>query len=82
MNTLLENVIKDRFQLSTVKMEHLRSSAFYEEALDLAARLKWESLEAMLRQLQIITNRVDMRHTKKNDGLNRIHWVIDETTKG
>lgn len=60
-----EAAIKDRFQLTTVKIEHLRSSAFYEEALDLASRERWTSLEALLRQLQIITNRVDMRHTKK-----------------
>lgn len=61
MNKLLENVIKDRFQLTTVKMEHLRSSAHYEEILNLAFEQRWKVLEAFLKDIQIITNRVDKR---------------------
>lgn len=64
MNKLLENIIKDRFKLSTVKIEHLRSSAHYDEILDLAYEQRWAVLEAFLKDIQIITNRVDMRHTK------------------
>lgn len=61
----LENIIKDRFKLTTVKMEHLRSSTFYEVALDLTFRQEWSELEAVLRRIQIITTRTDMRHTKR-----------------
>lgn len=66
MNSPLENVIQERFQLSTVKMEHLRSSAYYKQVLDLTIRERWEALEALLRRIQVITTRTDMRHTKKN----------------
>ena len=66
MNLPLENIIKDRFQLSTVKMEHLRSSTYYRQALDYTSRAYWGLLEELLRRIQIIPTRTDMRHTKKN----------------
>jgi hypothetical protein len=61
VNTLLENVIKDRFKLTTVKMEHLRSSAFYEQALQHAFDLDWVCLESLLRKIQIIRTSNDKR---------------------
>jgi hypothetical protein len=64
VNKLLEQIIKDRFQLTTVKMEHLRSSASYETVLDLAFRLQWDALEALLRKIQIIRTRNDQRPGK------------------
>jgi hypothetical protein len=66
MNTLLENIIRDRFHVGATKMEHLRSSAHYEKVLDLTYEQSWESLEALLRRIQIIPTRTDMRHTKKS----------------
>lgn len=63
MNKLLENVIKDRFKLTTVKMEHLRSSAHYEQALDLAFKFHWDALEQLLRHIQIIRTSNDKRPT-------------------
>lgn len=66
MNKLLETIIQDRFQISAVKMEHLRSSAYYEQALDYASRAYWGLLEELLRRIQVIPTRTDMRHTKKN----------------
>jgi hypothetical protein len=41
VNKLLENIIKDRFQLTTVKIERMCSSAHYEEILDLAYEQRW-----------------------------------------
>jgi hypothetical protein len=54
MNRLLENIIRDRFKVSTLKMEHLRSSASYERALDLAFRQQYDALEDLLVKIQII----------------------------
>jgi len=62
--TPIEDVIKKRFNISTVKMEHLRSSAHYGTAMALVFTQEWDELEALLKRIQIITNRVDMRHTK------------------
>lgn len=64
---LLEKMIKEHFSLTTVAIEHLRSSASYQIALDMALHQRWDALEALLRQIQIITNRVDMRHTKNEE---------------
>jgi len=64
MNKLLENALKDRFHISQAKIEHLRSSRYYEDALNLAEAGEWDDLRHLLMRIQIITNRVDMRHTK------------------
>lgn len=66
MNKLLENIIKDRFHVGATKMEHLRSSAYYEEVLDLTYEQSWGPLEELLRRIQVIPTRTDMRHTKKS----------------
>ena len=54
MNKLLEQIIQDRFHVTTVKMEHLRSSAHYEVALYMTVEMQWDALEALLIKLQII----------------------------
>jgi len=61
VNKLLETIIKDRFKVTTVKMEHLRSSSFYEEALQLAQEERWFRLLQLLRKIQIIRTSNDRR---------------------
>jgi hypothetical protein len=59
----LELIIKERYNLTTVKMEHLRSSSFYEIALDSVQLGQWGQLETLLRHIQIIRTRNDRRPT-------------------
>jgi len=65
LNNLYENIIRERFQLPQLKIEWLRSSSYYERALQMVDELDWDALEALLRKIQVITTRTDMRHTKE-----------------
>jgi hypothetical protein len=65
LNNLYENIIRERFQLPQLKIEWLRSSSHYERALQMVDELDWDALEELLRKIQVITTRTDMRHTKE-----------------